>query len=233
MMRPMRRSASSASALLRQSTTAGTRVHALALTPTRAHDQSRALSLQRLSPPSPLLWTPRTPSRHDGTSLSAYTRRLCPTWAVEEGLPSSASGYPCVPASLPRERPAPLRTPGAVCCLHRDLTSSATPPFGFLSHEAAKFTLPHWARRFASLAQGHTALAGLSMLRSECRPLGPHPEPATRRSGAYRGGTCTRKSDAAPRPGCPGSASFRTHHGPILGTTGLPARGLLIRWGLG
>jgi hypothetical protein len=25
-----------------------------------------------------------------------------------------------------------------------------------------------------------------------CRPLGRHPEPATRRSGAYRGGTCTR-----------------------------------------
>jgi hypothetical protein len=25
-----------------------------------------------------------------------------------------------------------------------------------------------------------------------CHPLGRHPEPATRRSGAYRGGTCTR-----------------------------------------
>ncbi len=38
------------------------------------------------------------------------------------------------------------------------------------------------------------------------------PKPATRRSGAYRGGTSTRKSDAAPRPDGPGPASFRTHH---------------------
>jgi len=45
-----------------------------------------------------------------------------------------------------------------------------------------------------------------------CRPLGRHPEPATRRSGAYRGGTPTRKSDVAPRPDCPGPVSFRTHH---------------------
>jgi hypothetical protein len=42
------------------------------------------------------------------------------------------------------------------------------------------------------------------------------PEPATRRSGAYRGGTSTRKSDAAPRPDCPDPALFRTHHARIL-----------------
>jgi hypothetical protein len=42
--------------------------------------------------------------------------------------------------------------------------------------------------------------------------LSLRPEPATRRSGAYRGGTCARKSDAAPRPSSPGSALFRTHH---------------------
>src|SRR5258708_2516772 len=47
------------------------------------------------------------------------------------------------------------------------MIGSATPPFGFLSHEAAKFTLSHWARRFAPLAQSHTASAGLSMLRSD------------------------------------------------------------------
>src|SRR5262245_58809419 len=79
--------------------------HALALTPRYGHDQSRALSLQRLSPPSSLLWALRTPSRHSAISPSAYTRRLRPTWTVEEGLPSSASGCPCVPSSLPRERP--------------------------------------------------------------------------------------------------------------------------------
>jgi len=45
-----------------------------------------------------------------------------------------------------------------------------------------------------------------------CRPLGRHPEPATRRSGAYRGGTSTRKSDAAPRPDCPSPVPFKTLH---------------------
>jgi len=147
----------------------GCRHHALALTPRYGHDQSRALSLQRLSPPSSLLWAPRTPSRHGGISPSAYTRRPCPTWAVEEGLPSSASGYTCVPSSIPRKRPAPLRSSDAVCCLRPDMTGSATSPFGFFSHGAAKFTLSHSAHRFASLAQDHTVFAGLSTLRSDAR----------------------------------------------------------------
>jgi hypothetical protein len=73
-----------------------------------------------------------------------------------------------VPASLPRECPAPLRDSlSAVCCLRPEMTGSATPPFGFLSHEAAKFTLPHWARRFAPLAQSLSTPAGLSTLRSD------------------------------------------------------------------
>ncbi len=42
--------------------------------------------------------------------------------------------------------------------------------------------------------------------------LSSRPEPATRRSGAYRGGTCTRKSVAAPRPDGPGPVSLRTRH---------------------
>ena len=46
--------------------------------------------------------------------------------------------------------------------------------------------------------------------------LSLRPEPATRRSGAYRGGTCTRKSDAAPRPDGPGPASFRTRHAQVV-----------------
>ena len=45
------------------------------------------------------------------------------------------------------------------------------------------------------------------------RHFGRRLEPATRRSGAYRGGTSTRKSDAASRPDGPDPASFRTHHG--------------------
>jgi len=49
-------------------------------------------------------------------------------------------------------------------------------------------------------------------------PLGRHPlgrrlEPATRRSGPYRGGTYTRKSDAASRTDGPDPTSFRTQHG--------------------
>jgi hypothetical protein len=48
------------------------------------------------------------------------------------------------------------------------------------------------------------------------RHLCRRPEPASRRSGAYRGGTRTRKSDATPRPGCPVPVSFRTHHRLIL-----------------
>jgi hypothetical protein len=46
--------------------------------------------------------------------------------------------------------------------------------------------------------------------------LSSRPEPATRRSGAYRGGTCTRKSGAAPRPDGPGPAEFRTRHAASL-----------------
>src|SRR5712691_2806014 len=149
----------------------GCRHHALALTPRYGHDQSRALSLQRLSPPSSLLWAPRTPSRHSRISRSAYTRCLRPTWAVEEGLPSSASGCPCVLSSIPRKRPASLRSSDAVCCLRRDMIGSATSPFRFLSHEAAKFTLSHWARRFAPLARDHTASAGLSTLRIDAPSL--------------------------------------------------------------
>ena len=68
-------------------------------------------------------------------------------------------------SSVPRKRPGPFRYTGPVCCLRPDMTGSATSPFGFLYHGAAKFTLSHSARRFASLAQGLTAFAGLSMLR--------------------------------------------------------------------
>jgi hypothetical protein len=52
-------------------------------------------------------------------------------------------------------------------------------------------------------------------------PLGRRPEPATRRTGAYRGGTSTRKSDPAPRPDGPSPASFKTrHHGDLTGGGG-------------
>src|SRR6266496_4907296 len=90
----------------------GCRHHALALTPRYGHDQSRALSLQRLSPPSSLLWAPRTPSRHSRISRSAYTRRLCPTWAVEEGLPVPHQAIPACRLPYPGSvlRPSGPRT---------------------------------------------------------------------------------------------------------------------------
>jgi len=68
-------------------------------------------------------------------------------------------------SSIPRKRPDPIRYTGPVCYLRRDVTGSAAPPFGFLSHGAAKFTLSHSARRFAPLARGPTASAGLLTLR--------------------------------------------------------------------
>src|SRR5271170_1237485 len=187
--------------------------HALALTPRYAHNQSRALSLQRLSPPSSLLWAPRTPPRHGGISHSAYTHRLCPTWTVEKGLPSSASGYPCVPSSIPQKRPAPLRSLGAVSCLRPVMTGSAASPFGFFYHGAAKFTLFAFGPLVCSprLQPYGCSRAFDAPLRR--RPLKRRLEPATRRSGAYRGGTFTRKSDVAPWPSRPHPASFRTHHG--------------------
>jgi len=55
----------------------------------------------------------------------------------------------------------------AVCCLRRDMIGSASfSPFGFLSLEAAGFTLSHWARDFAPLRTGRTSCRGLSTLRS-------------------------------------------------------------------
>jgi hypothetical protein len=91
----------------------GSRDHALTLTSTRRHNQSRAPSLGRLSPASTVLWAPRTPARHAALSPSAYRRRRRPTWAAGTGLSCSASHCLRMPSSLPRAGPAPLR----VCSL--------------------------------------------------------------------------------------------------------------------
>jgi hypothetical protein len=72
-----------------------------------------------------------------------------------------------VPSSLPRERPAPLRIPSAVCCLHPDMTGSATPPFGCLSHEAAKFTLRIGPAGLPPSVQAIRPRTGLLTLRSD------------------------------------------------------------------
>src|SRR5262245_65142935 len=53
------------------------------------------------------------------------------------------------------------------------------------------------------------------------RAFSPRPEPATRRTGAYRGGTFTRKSDVAWTRFRAGS--FRTHHSPHCSPARKPA----------
>ena len=147
-------------------------------------DQSRAPSLpQRFgSPRSAVLRAPRTPFRHADTSPSAYSQRLRPTWAAGSGLSCSPPDLRCVPSPLPRERPAQHRIPRAVCCLRREMIGPATPPFGSLSHEAAKFTLPHWARSFAPALGVIRPRDGFR--RSARTPdLAGRLEPATRRTG--------------------------------------------------
>jgi hypothetical protein len=83
--------------------------HALALTSVGRHDQSRVPSLNRLSPASQVLRTPRTPARHDSLSPSAYRNRQRPTWAAGTGLSCSAPNCVRMLSPILRERPAPLR----------------------------------------------------------------------------------------------------------------------------
>ena len=146
-------------------------------------------------PPSQVLRAPRTPSRHEPTSPPAYRVRLRPTWAAEEGLSCSVLDCPCVPSSLPREGPVHRRFP-----MHSLLPSPRNDGLGpsafrLLSHEAARFTLSHSARRFAPLARNPTAPGGLSTLRSDGQDLSHRPEPATRRSGLL---TATGLAPASP-----------------------------------
>ena len=86
----------------------------------------------------------------------------------------------------------PFRFQDAVCCLRRGMSGSAYPsPFGFLCHEAARFTFrlgPPTCFPPSDL----TATSGLWTSRLDNPALADHPGPATRRSGAYRDGTLTR-----------------------------------------
>lgn len=90
---------------------------------------------------------------------------------------------PCVPSSIPREGPA--RRQSLARSLLPSPRSDGLGPSAFrlLSHEAARFTLSHSARRFAPLPRRLTTPGGLSTLRSDSRDLSHCPEPATRRTG--------------------------------------------------
>jgi hypothetical protein len=116
--------------------------------------------------------SPWRPCWNDSWCGARWHTTLDPSAAGSAGLPSSASGYAFVPASIPRKRPGPFRYTGPVCCLRRDVTGSAASHFGSLSHGAAKLTLSHSARRLAPLARSLTATAGLLTLRSDATFLG-------------------------------------------------------------
>ena len=73
------------------------------------------------------------------------------------------------------------------------MSGSATSPFGSESHEAAGFTLSHWAYDFASLP----TTPSMESLRAFDTPLrredlASRPGSATQRTGAYCDGTLTR-----------------------------------------
>jgi len=114
-----------------------------------------------------------------------------------------------------------LSTPGkscaaplsdAVCCLRRDMIGSAFPPFGSLISRGCKVHPFGLGLRLCSPRPRHTPRRGLLTLRCGHRDLSRRLEPATRRFGAYRGGTRTRKFDTA-SPRLAGGLAFRTHHG--------------------
>ena len=185
--------------------------HALALTSLRRHDQSRVPSLDRpCRPASAVLRTPRTPAQHDSPSPSAYRNRLRPTWAAETGLSCSVSGCVDVPSSIPRGCPASL--PASRCSLlpspwHERLGLPI--PFRVLMSRGCKVHLSIGPANLLPSRRPYDLRRAFDIpLRRQA--LAPRPGPATRRSGAYRDGTLTRKSDTARLAAC--DESVRTHH---------------------
>ena len=168
------------------------------LTSLHRHDQSRVPSLvrpfgRRQRYYEPLGLPPSTvPFRH----------RLIGTAFARRGPPGRVSPVPyqavwTCPPPYPVGVLHPFRVQDAVCCLRRGMSDSAYPsPFGFLSHEAARFTF-----RLGPLTcfppQKPLGLLRAFDIPLRRKALAPRPGPATRRSGAYRDGTLTRKSDTA------------------------------------
>ena len=114
-------------------------------------------------------------------------------------------------SSIPRGRPALLRSFGAVCCLRRDMIGSPIPPFRVVLSRGCKVHLMLGLRLCFLPQEQYCSLKAFDTpLRHE--DLSPYPESATRRSGAYRDGTFTRKSETAGMLATSGHP-FRTHHG--------------------
>jgi hypothetical protein len=124
---------------------------------------------------APAVFTAFIATTSPSDSLSARRDFALGLYATPSPDVGCRVGSPQFPIRLSQR--ARFHTPGvscalpvsqaAVCCLRREMIGSATPPFGFLSHEAAKFTLSHWAHWLASLAHSLSAVAGLLTLRSD------------------------------------------------------------------
>ena len=166
--------------------------HALALTSGRRRDQSRVPSLDRLSPASTVLRTPRTPAQHGPLSPSAYRNRLRPTWAAGNG--SLLFRTELCPHALPHTPRASCTPPDiladAVSCLRRDMSGSATRPFGCFCHEAVGFASAGPANLLPSVKPCGSMRAFDAPLSRQGLPS--RPGPATRRTGASRDGTSAR-----------------------------------------
>jgi hypothetical protein len=185
---------------------------ALALTPRHKRDQSRAPSLRPGFPGprryyEPLGLPPDT---------VRFRRRLIPTAAPNVGCRGGPRLFrvrlsPC----------APLRTPGTSCtppaCRCSLLPSPRHDRLGHPSLSGVSVTG----------LQGFTCVGPTALLPSQesydsltaldtplrSRDLAPNPGSATRRAGAYRGGTLTRESNTARNLGPQDLCSFRTQHG--------------------
>ena len=116
--------------------------HALALTSLRQHDQSRVPSLVRPFDRRHRYYEPLGLP----PSTIPFRLRLIGIAFARRGPPGRVSPVPyqavwTCPPPYPVGVLHPFRFQDAVCCLRRGMSGSAYPsPFGFLSHEAARFT---------------------------------------------------------------------------------------------
>ena len=215
--------------------------HALTLTSRRGHDQSRVPSLVRLSPASregvafpSVLRTPRTPARHDPLSPSAYTDRLRLTWPPGRASPVPHQTPVRMPSSLPRGRPAPLRSgPGAVCCLRREMSGSAGPTFRVFLSRGCKVRVMLGLRTCSPPARSDDARRALDAPLRRGN-LVPRPGPATRRSALTAAGLAPASSmrHEPPRNG-EAARSGRTIGGEFTAPHGGAARDRACRCGRG
>ena len=175
--------------------------HALTLTPVRKHDQSRVPSLYRRSghrllryyePLGLPLGTAPFHTRLIGAAFARRGRRGGPLLfrtrlSLRAVFPTP--GGSCAPPALAR----------TVCCLRRDMTGSAPPPFGaYLTRlQSSRSRI----RPAVSLPSAETLRPPEGSRRS-AQPRGSRPGAGACYAAprqAYRGGTPTRKSGTASR----------------------------------